>query len=415
MNKRSGDWRHEARQLANSEVPFARAQRMRRRLQERAAGRSRGQARPWSLMVAFVAGAATVLLIVRHQFTIPGPPRSHPADPATAMAVAERGAARDSTRPRVGCEDEALSGDPLRERVLASRCELRGHGVEIRAEDVSRVQGDPQRLHLHSGRLAVSVDPNWPRARPFVVATRGAHVEVTGTTFVVYESGAAGGLRLDRGNVRVTLRSGATAELVAGQHVTWGQVGADWRFAPDPAAPDLAPSHPFEGANASGRGESGREGAEAPPADRQVPSESKSTGGESGRRRAQARSVDKPARREAARARASGSVATSRSQGEELARQRADALVREIEDLRQHGRLGEAVERLRLGLPQVGAREHQVLSFELGKLLKTVHGVGAACDHWREHRRQHPRGSYSDLVALEIRRLGCHRSSEPDR
>ncbi len=351
-------------------VPYARAQRIRRNLRRRALqapGRLRWH---WSLMCAFGAGAALVLMMIGPMFGATDAPRTTAPSVAVATPVQASPPSRPSTPPRVPAADalalvvggptcDAGPGDLASEAGLHLRheCLITGAGVTLQSDGDVWIGGDAQALRLHEGRLHVHVDPRVARPRPFTIETPALRVEVTGTRFAVAHAKAGGLLELWEGSVRVTMASGETRTVSTGQGLRWSAEGSTWRV----ESIDVQASNPLD-----------RGAAVAPSKAPRKPT------------------TPKPSRPPKV--------------------DHAEHLVRELERLRERGKPAEAVALLERGLPGLHRRDAEILSFELGKLLERARGSHAACVHWAAYQESYPKGRYADLVDLERDRLRC---SEP--
>ncbi len=369
MARRSTGWKAEARAMTEA-VPYARSQRIRRNLRQRALEAPVEQRRRWSSMVAFVAGAVLVLLIVRPVLDATDPP---PRDEVADAKISADGAAPDeaaATEPAASTEARDLAlvveGPPHDKDVgelhddaglkLQRPCVIRGSGVVLRhdgSEDLW-LRGDAERVELLRGRLEVEVDPTIDRERAFTVVTPTIRIEVTGTRFAISHDEQDGGvLELWEGSVRVIEQSGQLRRVSAGQRLRWRADGSK------PSVSSLEASSP------------------------------KASSG--------ARTSSKPARTPRRRSGVEPPAASDR----------ADRLVRELERLRERGRLSEAVRLLEDGLPTLHRRDRDVLSYELGQLLERTRGAKAACAHWDAYQRSFPNSRYADLVEIERARLEC--------
>ncbi len=357
MAKRRHDWRAEAQSLAEA-VPYARAQRIRRRVRARALRAHTRRRWHGAMMLAFAAGAALVLMVVQWNGSRPTTPvegevaaaSPGPAAPPSGAAVTPDHAPPPSPSPVDESEAIAIvgSGCPvaadLRDEdglLLRKGCRIVAPGWTADGEIDSRVRGDAARLLLSAGRIRVDVDPRHERDAPFIVDTPALRIEVVGTRFTVAHEAAAGRLSMHEGRVRVMTAEGAQP-VVAPDSLTWRAEGAGWILGV--SAPTSAP------------------------APRSTPAKS--------RRKPQPDA-------------------------------RAEQLVREVARLRARGETQEAVRMIERALPSLRRRDREALSFELGQLLERARGTEAACRHWSKHGRQFPRGRYADLVAGERARQGC--------
>ncbi|MBK7860874.1 MAG: FecR domain-containing protein [Archangiaceae bacterium] len=86
-----------------------------------------------------------------------------------------------------------------------------------------------------------------------------------------------------------------------------------------------------------------------------------------------------------------------------------DALLREVASLRTRGRYTEAVALLDERLARkLRPASREVLSYELGAILTwQLRDSAAACAHWSQHQRAHPRGRFAKEIANARRALGC--------
>jgi hypothetical protein len=347
-------------------VPYARAQRIRRKLRQRASARSARTRHHWSAMLAFAAGATLVLLTVFVFRPVTLRVREMPSASPVASGRAMAPAASPHRLEVAGSDCESGDGEitPETAMVLRGACLVRGAGVAMQSVAAASLSGDTRAVQLREGQVEFDVDPTFDRAGPFTVETPAVRIEVTGTRFTVAHTSAGGELILHEGSVRVVPHAAdATVRRVsAGERLAWVADDDGWRLEPPP--PPLSPASP----------------ASPPPAGETASEPTPASSVATTRRR------DKPSR------------------GDEG---NADALIRRVERLREAGNVAEAAATLRAGLGKLARRDREVLSFELGKLLERSEGSSAACEHWGRYAAEFPSGRYADLVATERTRLAC--------
>ncbi len=336
-------WREEARAMSDA-VPYARSQRIRRRLRQRAQASTTRQRRHWSAMAAFVAGAALVLLSV----LVLRPSQVHvaeawrPSPPVIAAAPSPDPALR-----ALGCGGGAEALADGRSAALVGPCRVSAPGLKIVVARAATLAGTADAITLDAGEAQFDVDPGHPRTAPFSVTTPAGRVEVTGTRFTVRHDADGGALTLHEGHVRM-VTADRVQHVTAGQQVTWSAQGPSYRIDTPSSPTHQAPS------------------AQAPAPRSAKPRAPAQTPGPSSR-----------------------------------------ALVEEMERLRAAGAHTRAMTILETALPTLPRREREVLSFELGKLIERSRGSKAACSHWDAYAGAFPRGRYADLVDEERARLSC--------
>ena len=336
-------WRTEARAMTEA-VPYARSQRIRRRLRQRAEAATTRKRRHFAALVGFAAGAALVMLTV---FVLrPAPVEVFSPRPASApLVVATTQSEASPTLHAAGCEGELAALAESRSTTLIGLCELTAPGLRIVIAGTATMGGDARSVVLDAGEIELDVDPGHRRDMPFSVTTPAGRIEVTGTRFTVRHEPDGGAVTVHEGQVRLVMAE-RIRPVGAGEHVAWVAEGSSYRLVATTDEPTSAPT-PEPHATAS------------------------------------------PSRRSPRKA----------SSG---------ALIEEVEHLRAAGRFADAAATIEAALPSLSRRDREVLSFELGKLTERSHGKAAACDHWRTYERDFARGRYADLVAEERVRLGCN-------
>ncbi|MCR9164555.1 MAG: FecR domain-containing protein [Nannocystaceae bacterium] len=86
----------------------------------------------------------------------------------------------------------------------------------------------------------------------------------------------------------------------------------------------------------------------------------------------------------------------------------AAAIIERVTALRAEKRYGAAITEVRRALRRPwDRRTAQVLSYELGELLRAAEDTLAACDHFAAHQRRYPSGRYATAVERVLERLDC--------
>jgi hypothetical protein len=85
-----------------------------------------------------------------------------------------------------------------------------------------------------------------------------------------------------------------------------------------------------------------------------------------------------------------------------------EEIIERVGELRAQRRYGEAINVLReANRRRWDRRTAQVLSYELGELLRFRGDRASACKHWRGHQRRFPDGRYHDAIVEQLDKLDC--------
>lgn len=184
----------------------------RRRLEQRIADElaDRPFVLRWFPQLAFVAGAALVLLVVAWNNRAPAPA------PLPGVAVAET---EDFQVHDPACRTRSDSGA----LELGGGCVVRMHGLDadIHTWSGARLQREDEELRILEGEVLLNVAP--VRTGPPVrVHVSHGTIEVLGTRFRVLQDGGGGSVELLEGSIRFVDEQGRVSMLVPGDRHDWG-------------------------------------------------------------------------------------------------------------------------------------------------------------------------------------------------
>lgn len=316
--------------------------------------------RRWVPAASFVAGAALVLAVVGSRWV-------GSSDVAVVSAPIASVAA---PQPAVGAfHVEGPSGNCLVRTAddaaeLAAHCSLVASHMTVQAWEAATVRTEGRNVHVRSGKVFFEVEPV-PRGVPAVeVGVSHGTIEVLGTRFAVEQQDAGGHVDLLEGKIRFHHPDGRVEDVLPGQRLSWGDPAleiarADSEFAlVEPALVELGVELGVE---------PGVEPVAEPVA-------------ETDRRRGRGRGTDA----------------------------QAAAIIERVTELRANKRFGAAITEVRRALRRSwDGRTAQVLSYELGELLRAAEDPIGACEHFVGHQRKYPQGRYASAVDRVLERLDC--------
>lgn len=304
--------------------------------------------RRWVPVASFVAGAALVLAVVGSRWIGSSEERVVSAPIASVAAP----------QPAVGvfhvegASEHCLVRTADDAAELAAHCSLVASHMTVQAWEAATVRTEGRNVHVRSGKVFFEVE-TVPRGEA-AVEVRVSHgtIEVIGTRFAVEQQDAGGHVDLLEGKIRFHHRDGRVEDVLPGQRLSWG----------DPALEIARADSEFK--------------LVEPPvveagAEREV---------EPDRRRARGRGTDA----------------------------QAAAIIERVTDLRADKRFGAAITELRRALRRSwDGRTAQVLSYELGELLRAAEDPLGACEHFVGHQRKYPQGRYASAIDRVLERLDC--------
>lgn len=310
--------------------------------------------RRWLPAASFLAGAAVALGALAWGWSA-GPTATEPRPLATVSA------------PRVAVAGFSTHGDCTQQPgrtagavALAGDCRLEAEHMQVQVWERAEVAAHGRDVQVASGEVLFDVDTVAPGETPVRVRVSHGVIEVVGTRFSVVQDDAGGHVDLFEGHIRFHDPSGEVVEVTPGERHAWGA----HRVAVADVAPP--PSAVVE-----------VQAAEPPVAE----------------------AVDLAATRAARRQRNA---------------KRASVLIARVTELRARKAYGEATDVLRQALKRRwDRRTAQVLSYELGELLRSAGDVSAACGHFAAHQRRYPAGRYHAAVETQRARLACEPGTEP--
>jgi hypothetical protein len=385
--------------LAERGMPAAARARVEARLHAEARRRAAftGFRLRWMPALTFAAGAALVLLVVGLRFSDRG---STPQAEVLASRVLGM-----FTVQGEGCRHRQDAGDT----VLDGTCRLVAPSMAIHTWDRARLSADDDAVRLREGTAMFDVTKVEAGGTPTRIAVSHGIIEILGTRFTIEQHATGGHVDLFEGRIRFIGLDGSSTEIAPGQRYTWGQTFAALTLTPPPT--EAAP--PVEvGSVAAARGaEQDAAGPEA------VGPEA--TGPEAvGPEAVSDEVAGKPEVSEAAepRRRSSGKDSRTKKGGSSSASaipsgsdDEATAIIEEVTRLRAAGEYAEAAGILRRAdaARRWDRRTAQVLSYELGTILRHLGDKGAACEHWARHQDRFAGGRYARAVADAQAQLGC--------
>ncbi|MBV1859802.1 MAG: FecR family protein [Nannocystaceae bacterium] len=309
--------------------------------------------RRWAPAASFVAGAALVLAVVGSRWASSSDSLALPAPVASIAALRPSPAVGafhvegPSEHCLVRTADDA--GD------LAAHCSLVASHMTVQAWEAATVRTEGRNVRVRSGKVLFEVEAVPRGESPVEVGVSHGTIEVVGTRFAVEQQDRGGHVDLLEGKIRFHHPDGRVEDVLPGQRLSWGEPAAGIAgsgieveaSSPEPAV------------------------ANAAQAARQV---------ERGRRRGRGRGTDA----------------------------QAAAIIERVTELRAEKRFGAAITQLRRALRRSwDGRTAQVLSYELGELLRAAEDPLGACEHFVEHQRKYPQGRYASAVDRVLQRLEC--------
>ncbi len=296
---------------------------------------------------SFIAGAALVLAVVGSRWVESSDASLAPAAVASVAAVSSQPAvgAFQVEGPHARCLVRAADGAAD----LAADCSLVASHMTVQAWEAASVRTDGRNVQVRSGKVLFEVE-TVPRGEPAVeVSVSHGTIEVIGTRFAVEQKDGGGHVDLLEGKIRFHHPEGRVEEVLPGQRLSWGETSV-----PAPSA-SQDPPEPV--------GVSDPEQAIEPD-----------------RRRGRGRGTDA----------------------------QAAEIIERVTELRAEKRFGAAITELRRALRRSwDGRTAQVLSYELGELLRASEDPLGACEHFVAHQRKYPKGRYTSAVDRVLERLEC--------
>lgn len=306
--------------------------------------------RRWVPAASFVAGAALVLAVVGSRWVESADAPVVSAPIASVAAPQPAVGAFHVEGPSAGClvrtDDDAAE--------LGAHCSLVASHMTVQAWEAATVRTEGRNVHVRSGKVFFEVE-KVPRGESAVeVGVSHGTIEVIGTRFAVEQQDAGGHVDLLEGKIRFHHRDGRVEDVLPGQRLSWGDPALEIARAESELATALV---------------------EPPGAESVV------------------EPVVEPDRR---RSRARGTDA------------QAAAIIERVTELRANKRFGAAITELRRALRRSwDGRTAQVLSYELGELLRAAEDPLGACEHFVGHQRKYPKGRYASAVDRVLERLDC--------
>lgn len=310
--------------------------------------------RRWVPAASFVAGAALVLAVVGSRWV------ESSESPAAASPVASVAAVSPKPEPKPdvgafhveGPYDDCLVRAADDAADLAAHCSLVASHMTVQAWEAATVHTEGRNVRVRSGKVLFEVETVRSGEAPVEVGVSHGTIEVVGTRFAVEQQDAGGHVDLLEGKIRFHHPDGRVEEVLPGQRLSWG----------DPVVAEA------DGADAA---RVQLQVAEVAEVEREV---------EPDRRRVRSRGTDA----------------------------QAAAIIERVTELRANKRFGAAITELRRALRRSwDGRTAQVLSYELGELLRASEDPLGACEHFVGHQRKYPRGRYASAVDRVLERLDC--------
>ncbi len=308
-------------------------------------GRRRSAWHRWLPAASFAAGAALVLAVVGARWLQPAAPSA--VQPGVSVALAPSPTVGDFRVGGQGCVASA-NGETT---TLGAHCRLEAQHMTVEVWEQASVHADGGTVAVESGRVLFDVEPVRDLSKPVSVGVSHGRIEVVGTRFAVEQSATGGHVDLLEGKIRFHQPDGTIVDVMPGERHAWG----DEAVAPFDAEVEIL--------------ETDAPLVEAEP-DAKAP-----------RARSRRRGVSAAA---------------------------AGRVIERVTELRAEKRYGAAISELRRALRRPwDARTAQVLSYELGELLRTDEDIEGACQHFEAHQAAYPRGRYRAAVDRVMRRLRC--------
>ncbi|MEM6291803.1 MAG: FecR domain-containing protein [Myxococcota bacterium] len=308
-------------------------------------GRQRSAWHRWLPAASFAAGAALVLAVVGARWLQPEPSALVSSGVSVALAPTPTVGAF-----RVGGEGCVASGN-AEDTTLAPHCRLEAEHMTVEVWEQASVRAQGQSVTVNRGRVLFDVEPVRDLSKPVAVGVSHGRIEVVGTRFAVQQSATGGHVDLLEGKIRFHQPDGVVVDVLPGERHAWGDEAVA----------------PFD--------------AEVEILETDAPHVEPESDPKSARSRSRRRSVSAAA---------------------------AARIIERVTELRAEKRYGAAISELRRALRRPwDARTAQVLSYELGELLRTAEDTEGACQHFEAHQAAYPRGRYRGAVDRVMRRLHC--------
>ena len=305
--------------------------------------RRRARWRRWVPAASFVAGAALVLVAVGSQWRANVSPAALLQAPVAVASV-----------PTVGpfhvegsdCTLDARGG----RAELGARCSLVASHMTVQVFEPATVRAEGRNVEVTSGKILFEVEDVRQGEDPIEIRVSHGTIEVVGTRFAVEQQPEGGHVDLLEGKIRFHRPDGSVEDVLPGQRLAWGTEDADptRALALEPDSDEIEFIDPD------------------PAPDQHKPS--------------RARGTDR----------------------------QAAAVIERVTELRADKRYGAAITELRRALRRPwDRRTAQVLSYELGELLRAAEDSLGACEHFASHQRRYPEGRYAAAVDRILERLDC--------
>ncbi len=295
-------------------------------------------------LASFAAGAALVLAVVGSQW-VSGPNPSSLA-PLVALGPAPLSQGFRLEGDACGAPSVAGAGATLE---LSAHCRLVASHLSVEVWEPSRVRTQGRNVGVELGTVLFEVQPVPVGANPVEVEVSHGTIEVIGTRFAVEQGARGGHVDLLEGKIRFHEPGGRVVDVLPGERHSWGEVTGD--------TAELAV-------------------------------------------------VDPPVEIEAVAPTPSRRATPSRTR--RASEPTAAAIIERVTELKAQRRHGAAVTELRRALRRSwDSRTAQVLSYELGELLRATEDTLGACEHFAEHQRKYPDGRYVAAVERVLGRLDC--------
>ncbi len=305
----------------------------------------------WRRMVplaSFAAGAALVLAVVGSHWA-PASQRSQPSSLAPLVALGPTPVGFRVLGDACGPAANALPDTAVE---LSARCRLVAPHASVEVWEPSTVRMHGRDLTVEAGSVLVEVQPVSAGDEPVRVEVSHGTIEVIGTRFAIEQRAEGGHVDLLEGTIRFHGPGGRVVDVLPGERHSWG--ARDEPTLEDAVVSSAAAELPQDAAGS------------APP-------------------------------------RRSSPPRTRRSKEPS-----ASAIIERVTELRAQRRYGAAVTELRRALRRSwDSRTAQVLSYELGELLRATEDTLGACEHFADHQRTYPDGRYATAVDAVLGRLDC--------
>lgn len=332
-------------------MPLGARNRVQLAIQNHESGRQ-ARWRRWVPAASFIAGAALVLAVVGSQWA-PSPDLAK-ASVQVASVAASPPQAEVGAFHVEGPSDDCLVRTADDAADLAAHCSLVASHMTVQAWEDASVRTQGRNVRVRSGKVLFEVETVPQDESPVEVGVSHGTIEVVGTRFAVEQQGAGGHVDLLEGKIRFHHRDGRVEDVLPGQRLSWGE--------PTVALTDQdIEVQPLAQAEVVGD-----------------PAMTRDLGPQ--RRRSRVRGTDA----------------------------QAAAIIERVTELRANKRFGAAITELRRALRRSwDGRTAQVLSYELGELLRAAEDPIGACDHFVAHQRKYPQGRYASAVDRVLARLEC--------